>query len=193
MHKTKAYYFYTFLFLLFCITTQKSFGSMGGIGDWQDVTPFGNRMDNFTLYLKNKTTLSRPSKWYFYKGYIIGNGSEYKNASARFFIINDQNCVIELFKNEEEWHAAILEKDLKPTIWTRWYRYEWHFFHETLLMAIIVGFPFYLPILLGILFLVYWVMVIDKFSLTKKSTKVFAGFCLLVFIRYLLDLYPSSF
>ncbi len=176
-------YHWIILYILWSSLPDQSMAQ--GMGDWTEVTRLGTRMENGHIYLKKGTQLDHVNQWYFYKDHIIGKANEY-------FIINEWSNVLQLFQKEEDWQAAIDQQHLRPKLWTRWYMYEWHFFSDNLLFALILAFPLTLTLLGLFLWNLYRVIWKENFNIRKPSTIVLVLILFLMSIRYVLDCYPAS-
>ena len=114
--------------LVFLLTTAKSFAL--GIGEWENTTPGGNRIvhdqwsDTITLYLNYGFVhqIAGLSRWYFYKDHIIG---EYNNGGKYYFIVDEDDGHVDTFHTRQEWQKYISDNSLNPSMWTRWYSWEW--------------------------------------------------------------------
>jgi hypothetical protein len=183
--------FLVITFLIFC----KSFAIVG-LGDWQYKTSYGNTFDNYSgdgitlfVHLENGVTeIKGLQKWYFYKGFIIG---EHMDESSRleYFFMNEINSKVIFFDTFEESEKFKEENGLKPFIWTRWN-------DEKSIDSI---FPFLINFFAFIFVFIYIIVFLIRFF--KKPRKMIyrneAKFCLIfgivILIINLLDNFKISF
>jgi len=181
--------FLIFTFLIF----SKSFAIVG-LGDWQFVTSKGNVFNNYqqdgiSLSINNlNIKIDNLKKWYFYKGFIIG---EHLDESSRleYFFMNEINSKVIFFDTFEESEKFKEENALKPFIWTRWN-------DETSIESI---FPFLINFFAFIFVFIYKIVFSIRFF--KKPRKMIyrneAKFCLIfgiaLLIINLLDNFKISF
>lgn len=184
----RHYLIYVELIMVIILYSSSSFGF--GTGDWQQTTPEGNIMGDpgsgtsLTL-VKTRKELSEIRTWYFYKRYIIGNTAKY------FFIANEMNGDVLLFKNRSDWDSFIHDNALKPVVWTRWYSDNW-VDRDNLFALFIFFFFISIPLLLLFLFAFYKAIKDEHLKITKPYT-VFVLLTILVMGGIiLLDIFPQS-
>lgn len=182
----------TFLIITFLIFS-KSFAIVG-LGDWQFVTLKGNVFNNYqqdgiSLSINNEgVKIDNLKRWYFYKGFIIG---EHLNQSSRleYFFVNEINSKVIFFDTFEESEKFKDKNDLKPFIWTRWN-------DENSIDSI---FPFLINFFAFIIVFIYIIVFLIRFF--KKPRKMIyrneVKFCLIfgiaLLIINLLDNFKISF
>lgn len=98
--------------------------------DWEAETPGGNSIsDNWgpkTLIVQDSFVLQGLKEWYFYESHIIGTyGPDYDENNRGFFIYNETHHKLDTFNVESNWISAIDQKELQPSVWTRWYSGDW--------------------------------------------------------------------
>ena len=104
----------------------KSFAIVG-LADWQCKTSYGNTFDNYsgggiTLFVHSEngvTEIKGLQKWYFYKGFIIGENNESNKLS--YFFVNEKNKKVYNFENKQEAIKFKTNNKLIPFLWTRWF------------------------------------------------------------------------
>jgi len=102
--------------------------------DWDTHTPGGNVIgvmssedDGCTLYRNERRfamdytkELAGLTQWYYYKGYILG---QFQNDSEKgYFVFNEENFNLLKFSTEAKCEQYVEKQNLKPIIWTRWYK-----------------------------------------------------------------------
>ena len=177
--------------VILIIFTLSSFNVYGyGLSDWQHETPCGNLIDDngngITLHLTKKgQEMSLIKRWYFYKDHIIGISRD------NYFIVNESTEQIYQFNNESAWQNAIQQNKLTPPLWTRWYADNWVDF-DYLLIAIVLGFIFSIPLALLLLLMLYRAIVIEHFSLKEMNTAILLMLILVFGLIAILDAFPQS-
>ena len=190
-------------------------GNCAEFGSWWQKTPGNNEIanekwrDNYIiginckdLRMKQKyhgdimrndsgNVISSLTKWHFYKNQIIG---EFNNKGKKgYFIFNESTCQKEVFEEELKFKNKLKALNLKPKIWTRWYKSNWGIIFTS--GAFEEGFIFLfikLPILI-ILSLTFLIgLVKTKFNFKHKFNVISSAAFLLVIARILLDFLPSS-
>lgn len=165
-----------------------------GISDWKEKTPKGNEINNIngvSLYLKNEKQLDGLWKWYFYKGYIIGQTADTSVADMdiSYFVVNETTYQITKFNSIEDWEAYLKKSELKPKVWTRWYFGDWTFFNDDIFF---VGFYLFIPLAILFMFLFYKAIKKEKLRLFKPYTTIIVLLFSLIFCYWLLDQFPNS-
>ena len=196
-----------FIIILF---QTKTFGMMER--EWLDNTPFHGVMcyyedvtKGIVYYNKTEDTTKRYHldnlrKWYFYKGKTIGIFKN-DNSEEQYFVGDEINQKLTLFKSKEVFEKFIENNDLKP-FYIRWHSDVWSFNPEkdtdfgigTFFLAILI-LPF---IFIGLIFLVYRWLKFDENPLKNKSeiealVFIFTIIPILYLINYLLGEFPQSF
>ncbi len=150
-----------------------------GLADWSYTTKHGSSLSypgNWnTLKLKNGEHLDELSRWYFYNNHIMGEFFMPKRVLSKqqqkhYFIANELEYTIQTFDNVILWEAAIQSQNLKPKIWTRWYRS-----HTSLMFIItlwaIVAFPITIALLFGFIYFLYKTWKKERFNPKGNCTK----------------------
>jgi hypothetical protein len=117
------------LILVFVFIKMNAFGS-----EWIELTPFGGQIsyseypkNGKVYYLRNNSdTLNRVqgvTKWYFYKGCTIGENTN-ADSGVNFFIGDESNLQLYLFKNQKTFDKFITNRKLNPFI-IRWHSDTW--------------------------------------------------------------------
>lgn len=141
--------------------------------DWEAETPGGNIIsDNWgpkTLIVQDSFMLQGLKEWYFYEQHIIGTyGPDYNKNNRCFFIFNETNLQLDTFDLETNWISAINQKDLQPSVWTRWYSEDWESISFTTIFISII------------MILLLWMisrMLSGKGLLQKKKATLLFWFC----------------
>ena len=165
-------------------------GSACGWGDWQRDTPHGNRMGDagggtdFFMAATGQEIVGI-SRRYFYEGCTIG---QYERG---YFIADEKVSIITIFTNRREWEMEVEMKNLKPRWWTRWYKDDWHFFDDLLLIMILA---FYFTIPLSIIFIAILLRAvrIERLNPGKPCTVVLIGATVLTAVQYYLENNPIN-
>jgi hypothetical protein len=183
--------------LLFVLIAFASFNSFGmGWGDWMTETPGGHAMNNYSgnpiaLYLKD-TSITNVKKWYFFKKHIIG-----ELASGSYFIVDERSSKFEAFDKKEKWEKHLVENELTPTFWIRWYKDDWTYLNDGLEIFYIIIFGPLLFLLLTAIWIVLATFELDRgLSIKMKKRYQFLTSATLVTILFLfekvLEIFPSS-
>lgn len=161
-----------------------------GLGDWQHETPGGSFMGDpgsgtqLTI-CKTGQELFGIERWYFYKGFIVGEMGE------QFFILDEATGENTIFDNNEKWISKIQSSGLEPVLWTRWYIDNW-VDSDSLVIWYYFGFFFSIPLTLFLLYAICRVVLIERF----RKASFYASFTLIVVIfvgiTLFYDQYPSS-
>lgn len=69
--------------------------------------------DEETPVLIGQDSLKNLQRWYFYRGFVVGEGKNY------WFIFNEKTEIVQVFHSKEKWEIEINKKNLKPHF-TRW-------------------------------------------------------------------------
>lgn len=163
-----------------------------GLGDWQNKTPGGNVMGDpgsgtiLTLTNSNQT-VGDITRWYFYRDRIVGQ------TSSDYFIANETTGEVRRYDNLQEWSQAIVQSELSPTIWTRWFTDNWKFYERMFFAIFFIG----ALILLPMFFFLFrrlnrWVTSDNQPQIKKTHLLAFIGIVIMVVVRILLDVYPQS-
>ena len=160
-----------------------------GIADWQHTTPGGNVMgdpgNGTYLVVKQTGKKIMVNWWYFYKNHVLGTSDH------GYFILDEKTGTMSIFNTEAAWTKNLHARRLVPSIWTRWYRYNW-VDSDMLLIWLIFLFYISIPFLLFFAFACYWAVAKERL----RPRKPFTVFVFLTLISiagiYLLDYYPSS-
>lgn len=165
-----------------------------GISDWTEKTPKGNEINNIngtSLYLNNQQQIDGLWKWYFYKGYIVGQTADPSVADMNisYFVVNETTYQITKFNSIEDWEGYLKRNELKPQIWTRWYFGDWTFFNNDIFF---VGIYLLIPFIFLFTFLLYKAIKKEKFKLFRPYTTTIVILFLLIFCYWLLDQFPES-
>jgi hypothetical protein len=178
-----------FLSIAFLINSSLAYGFMWG--EWQEKTPGGNIMgDNgsgnaLEFNGAEEYITLKVNQWYFYKNNIIGTSEK------GYFIVNENQKELFLFKTELEWRNAIAQYHLKPTI-TRWYSDNWVDM-EWIMIWLVFGFIITIPLFCLFLWILYRAIFIEHLDIAEPHTTISLGLILLFIFVILFDSYPSSF
>lgn len=189
------------LCLLLVSTTLPTYAIVG-LTDWQNTTPGGNKINNFTkmgnaLVIVEGADLEGIDDWYFYKDYVIGHLiSKYqKDSTMAFFAVNESSKKINTFSSEASWNAFLTEQQLQPKIWTRWYNTDWTFLDDVLMFLTLGIFmtPFFvIPLLFLWAFILYKAIIKERLNRRMPFTiALFLITCMFVLVK-LLDYFPQS-
>jgi len=165
-----------------------------GLADWRDTTPGGNTIDRAgrtALWLTDGSEIEPLCCWYFYRNSIIG---QYKDGevSRGFFVVNEDELSVKSFESEEEWNAYLQLQNLVPKFWTRWYSYKWSTSFDDILMVLLFGFVYTIPLLILFAVIVFVAAVKEKFSLRKGNTRIIVLSMTLYSVYVLLGKFPQS-
>jgi hypothetical protein len=168
-----------------------------GLADWSAETPRGHTIDNFTvktLYLKNKQEVKWVKEWYFYKDHIIGKTGDknFQGEILSYFVVHELRFTVKTFQDEASWQSYIEINDLKPKLWTRWYKGDWSVGFGALVMAFMFGITFSIHHLFGILFVGYTARTKEPTNQKKLIRIMFLILLGIIFLKYLLAIYPQS-
>lgn len=181
------------IFIFLFVTAYYQARAEIGMGDWQCRTPDDHTIDNYsgngyTLHLLNALpyyTVDKLSRWYFYKGFIVGERKD------GYFIANEQTSVIDTFRDKKTWLTTISQKNLKPLFWTRWYTDRWSYLDD-LSFFLFMNSYFLLPLAIIFLLLLYRAIRFEKFNIKKPCTLIILIIGSIVFIEYLSQQFPQS-
>lgn len=177
-----------------------------GLGDETYYTPYGNEIDNWTgntLRADGKEELTGLKKWYFYKGYIVGECNCYPpydnkrkeeiEKLGNYFVFDETSYQLVVFGTESEWNSFLNQNDLKPKFWTRWHD-GGDVGNILLVIAFLLVFYFFVSIPLLIWFVVSFYKNVKKEGF-KFSSPYFIGItCLssLILLQWILEQFPNS-
>jgi hypothetical protein len=157
-----------------------------GIGDWDAKTPGGNTMldsgSGTVLKFSNPySEIKGINKWYFFRGHIIGKSYD------GFFVTNEHSHTNLLFHSESVWNEYLVDNNLKPTLWIRWYQDDWRFLGNAFMVfvfaiTVIICFVLYL--------MVRWVL--SKLNISLSMRKYWIMALLVTIVMLLLDAFPQS-
>lgn len=185
-----------FFSILLAISTILPLFAGGGWGDWQDITPGGNTINNYsgsgrTIFIHGGARLSGINEWYFYKTFVIGTyfkseGEEKK--IEQYFVVNEQNSTIQQFSTKDEWNKYLKDNNLNPKIWARWFSVGWSFTDLDLVGAIILFIPFS-PFYF---MMIYRAISRERFNVQQPYTIVTLVLTGIMLFTWLLYQYPQS-
>lgn len=196
-------------FLLF-ISIPFSAKAIVGLADWQEKTPNGLVINNFsgartTIHLDNSKFIDNVEAWYFYKDFIVGftdttweiiDPITFENLQNQpgYFVIQEKTKTLFTFADHSEWTKFLEKKELKPKLWTRWYRNDWSFFNDQMFIAIIFGgFIIAGPLLIVFLVFIYRMIKRDNWKMKGFNTRIVLASSTLLFVFWLIDQFPQSF
>jgi hypothetical protein len=173
----------------------------GDFSEWWHKTPGNNEMSNqsfndihrnlFACKGSGWPLLQYIEKWYFYKGFVIGTIEP--NQPNQFFIINEQACTLDTFNSDVEFDQYLIQKRLKPILWTRWYNSNWGFIFVGRGYGGYWDFLFFRGTWLLLPLLVLAVFWIFKYASKRNLKWIFSlVYIILMLIRITLDIIPVS-
>lgn len=178
----------------------------GAYASWQQKTIHGSAICNikgpngYEIGIKCREQLSvngqKPiinnlTRWYLYKGFIIGEAIE--NDQIRFFIFDEAACQIQIIQAQEEFNAVLKERGLRPILWTRWYESNWGLIITDGHIVDKLDFVFFkLPILFVIGLITLIGLIKTKFNLRHRFNQVTLMIVGAIIVRIILDLFPNS-
>ena len=186
------------ILLQICLVSLISFGSFArpGLTDWEATTPYGNKINNYgsvSLFLSD-SIVENLTKWYFYKGYIIGlyNEVNQENFAAAYFIVNEQTLEINRYPDLNHWKLKLEQDKLVPFFYTRWYYTDWTFYDDQLLIFLIFGFFISIPLVILFILLMLRAIRIEKLNLKKPCTQVVIIISVFIFLHWISEAFPGS-
>lgn len=183
------------IFLVFIILVFGKSFAIVGLADWQCKTSYGNTFDN---YSGNGITLSAQTKndviqfkdlkkWYFYKGFIIGEN--YNENKLSYFFVDEENQEVFKFDKLQAATKFKIFKNLSPVIWTRWYNDDFE-----------SNFLFFLCNAFIVVFLMYHFISIlfklikkKKIQYSRSELKIYTMLFIVFLIVTFLDINKNSF
>ncbi len=103
---------------------------------WINTTPGGLEMRGGNLLtLAPGRFVCCMDKWYFYRGHVLGHfrdGGSFGDSGApsdpslQWVIVDERTSRVWTFTSTDAWENARDEMGLKPALWERWYRNDWH-------------------------------------------------------------------
>jgi len=183
------------LILMFSVISTSIF-AVDLVGGWSNYTPNNNIITErqqliIFSFSNNNFSYSHPSKklkelqrWYFYKGFIIGEYDE------GFFIIDEKKEEIKLFKYQDRWENYIKNNGLRPHRWTRWFNTGWNLLSDFWVLFFLA--PIVFVLLIFYIRLIYISIKKERFNLSKPYSMLTIISFLSLVIFVLLDIYPDS-
>ena len=182
----------------------------GGYWHWWKDTPGDNQIIHDLkrngieiICLENGgiSIITHLNKWYFYKGYIVGEFQKNKETigdnqnRGYFFIFNERSCEIKVFDSKASFNKIKKELNLIPFFWTRWYKDEWSFFmnsgnFERFFLRFFVILPFTFIVIVWFLIHVY--INRRKLNFKRPQTLILSIITFCITFRFLLEIFPSS-
>lgn len=190
---------YTLLFTILLLTLKSTAGDWS---QWWHRTPGGNEISNQSFNDVNRILfvckgaqgplVQYIGRWYFYKGYVIGTFEP--NQPNQFFLIDEQSCTFDTFKNITQFDLILDQKGLKPKLWTRWYDSNWGFIFVGRGYGGFWDFLFFRGtwLLLPLVGLAMW-WVVRYHSKRNLKWVLAAVYVSIMFFRIVLDFVPGSF
>ena len=184
-------------------------GRCGGYASWWQTTKLGNTVckergsNGYAIGIKCKE-LRRPepfhenwhlvsniSRWYFYNNYIVGETEE--KGQIRYFLFDELSCESQIYQEEEVFARRIHELQLKPSLWTRWYKENYGLiitdgdFGDGLVFFWVIR-----PALFIITLVTLIGLIRTNLDLRHPFNKVMLFIVGLILVRIILDVYPGS-
>lgn len=189
---------YTLIFSILLLTLSSKAGDWS---QWWHITPGGNEISNQSFNDVNRILFDcegaeRPlvqfiDRWYFYKGYIIGTFQP--NQPSQFFLIDEQSCAVDSFKDRAQFDLVLDQKGLKPRLWTRWYTSNWGFIFVGRGYGGFWDFLFFRGtwLLLPLMVLAMWWIV--RYNSRRNLKWILAlAYMIIIIFRIVLDILPGS-
>ena len=191
--------FKNFLLLFILILTVEGALALG-IGEWSSTTPKGNiiRHDHWTDIITfnfepSGIKLDSLTNWYFFKSHIVG-----QYGYRRFFIIDETHQTLKSFDNKLEWLQFIKSDNLNPSIWKRWYSWDWTYSTDDFKFALFIALLIGVFSSGGLICIVYLVRTLRRKLMARRkfifitSTILILLPLIIVMIDFLLSRYPQS-
>lgn len=131
-------------------------------------------------------------RWYFYKGCVIGILDP--DQPNQFFLIDEQSCALETFKDRAKFDLVLDQKGLRPKLWTRWYDSNWGFIFVGRGYGGFWDFLFFRGtwVLLPVMGLALW-WIIRYHSKRNLKWVLAVVYVSIILFRIVLDFVPGSF
>lgn len=141
----------------------------------------------------NKYIIVNVKRWYFYKNCIIGEfWISTNDEKINYFIFSERTCEVEEFESESKFTERLKSRSLKPFI-RRYYTESWGVFNRYGEFDDVISFFFLkVPILVIFSITVVVVFIRTKIDFKLRANKLILLLLLLIFVRWVLDVFPQS-
>lgn len=170
-----------------------SYYGICSFSEWSNQTKYGNTILNYSGYgiqiITTKSDVKFVKRWYFKNDYIIG---EQENKKLNYFVLNEKKDVLKTFNSKRQWDKYILKNNLKPKIYTRWFKDNWDIYKKGFFIFYILIFPLSFPLTFLYVFVLYSAIKREKFKFNKPFTLIFLTISLLILIDIIMSKFPQS-
>ena len=183
---------FAFLTFLVCFNSYARIG----LADWEAITPLGHKINNFgsvSLFLSD-STIEDLNKWFFYKGYVIGTyqiGNNQTGTEA-YFTANEKNQEVKRFTDQGIWQRELEKNNLVPLLWTRWYKSDWTFYDDQLILFLVFEFFISIPLIIGYFVLVTRAIKKERLDHRKPYTRTVLLISGLILLHWISEVFPGS-